>query len=260
VSHSAAGALFCTVDEEPGGADRAFLLTIARVTVGHRARVAAGGAGSVESVVRLAGRASIIGRRAADAIIDVAAQAQVQGGGDGKARIALLADVVEHADGALFDCALHASTSIGWVVALVAGPTDVWGTAGGALANDALGAGRPVEGGVVELHAGAAYVRSIALEAFRDRALVADSDVRDVSSDAVGAFIGCAAVDTVIHVAKNAGLTSRKNVVASVTVAANSSSCTVRAVFNVTVHTLGCSQVEFVPQRALAACGGRIAL
>ncbi len=260
VSNSAAGALFCTVDEEPGGAVCAFLITIARVTVGHRTRVAAGGAGSVESVARLAGRTTVITRRAADAIIDVAAQALGQRGGEGKARITLLADVVEHAEATLVDSALHTSTCIGRDVALVAGPTDVLGTASGALINGALCAGGSVRGGVVELHAGAAYVRCAALEALWDRALVADPDVRNVSCDAVGAYIGCAAVDTVIRVAKNAGLTSWKNVVANATVAANSSSCTVDAVFNVTVHALGCSQVGFVPLRAMAACGGRIAL
>lgn len=122
--------------------------------------------------------------------MNVAAQTLGQGGGEGEARIALLADVVELADAALVDSALHACTSIGRVVALVACPAVVFGAACGALTDGALYAGGSIGGGVIELYAGVAYAGGVALEAPLHHALIAVAIERSVTSDAAGAEIG----------------------------------------------------------------------
>ena len=90
----------------------AFVSAVAALAVGDIARVAAGSSSDVETEPFLTLVADVCGSVAADTVLDDAAEALNEVGSQGEAGVALFADVVELADGALGHIAGDASAGI----------------------------------------------------------------------------------------------------------------------------------------------------
>ena len=98
---STTGAGLGAVDEEARVTVTTFVGAVAALAIGDIARVAAGSSSDVETEPFLTLVTDVCGSVAADTVLDDAAEALNEVGSQGEARVALFADVVELADGAL---------------------------------------------------------------------------------------------------------------------------------------------------------------